>query len=50
MAKVSIRVHSVVEEYGVMLKGSLQLTAEATEGFVATYMVTQILWTNNITR
>ncbi|MDA0224054.1 MAG: hypothetical protein O3C11_12300 [Proteobacteria bacterium] len=33
MAKVSIRVHSDVEEYGGLLKDSLRLTAEATEGF-----------------
>ena len=33
MAKVSIRIHSDVEEYGALLKGSLQLTAEATEEF-----------------
>jgi hypothetical protein len=33
MAKVSIRVHSDVEEYGGLLKDSLQLTAQATEGF-----------------
>jgi len=33
MAKVSIRIHSEVEEYVDLLKDALQLTAEATEGF-----------------
>ena len=33
MAKVSIRVNSEVEEHGVLLQDTLQLTAEATEEF-----------------
>ena len=33
MAKLSIRIHTDFEEYGVPLRNSLQLTAEATEGF-----------------
>ncbi|MDA9823184.1 hypothetical protein N9C56_11865 [Paracoccaceae bacterium] len=34
MAKVTIRIHSEVEEYGEQLKDTLQLTAEAIEGFL----------------
>ncbi|MDB2421870.1 hypothetical protein N9X05_07640 [Paracoccaceae bacterium] len=33
MAKVSIRIHSEVEEHGVLVGDKLQLIAEAHEGF-----------------